>query len=679
MQENKLVLGVKLVTDGEQYDLFKNAGIRINLPKEVEEVEITNADKLYAEGFAITAGYDKNNKAVALVLIGEQIDYPETLATQIYLQIELNVKLSKTAPNKTSKITMEYVNENATRYYGQSDIQVLSADENLKGYVEQKINISSPTGVISTLNSDTYQVETMTMVESEGKTIEITKDQAGKDVNFDLTVINNTQTDMKNVKVEVQLPTCGKTELDVIKTKLKNIEANGAKIYYTQNEQATVDITKEENGWKTELDADSKKVLLVLNDTLAKENNFESKLTLTLPSEIPTNVETELKYKTVYDTDSEQNVETESNAIKIVTPKEIKMETSMSATVGGNELKNGDKVRVGDVITYTISVKNIGTQTIRNVTLNGEVPAGTELANTDTQITYTIEKLKANETFSRTYELRVTEKVDEISNKATASCSDVTEISAELKNEIETAKISVKIRQDVSDFKDRQNNDTTEYIGEITNFTNEEINDIELKINTNGINLKEVRIGENLYTDNLSQVIKISSIPASQTISIGIKGVISTESEKVTISLSAKDKEGEIYNSNETGEKVFKNDVKVEVTCSRENSYTDQGAYVVYKIIVTNTGTLDTNVTVKDQFSNYIEIDNIALSVLKEENGNETVTSPAVEIPESKYVDNNLSYDVTIPVGSKAQFTVSAWVQTVVGEEFKRNFKLCCN
>lgn len=671
LQENKLVLGVKLVTDGEQYDLFKNAGIRINLPKEVEKVEITNADKLYAEGFAITAGYDKNNKAVALVLIGEQIDYPATLATQIYLQIELNVKLSKTAPNKTSKITMEYVNENATRYYGQSDVQVLDADEILRGYAEQEINISSPTGVISTLNSDTYQVETMTMVESEGKTIEITKDQAGKDVNFDLTVINNTQTDMKNVKVEVQLPTCGKTELDVIKTKLKNIEANGAKIYYTQNEQATVDITKEENGWKTELDADSKKVLLVLNDTLAKETNFESKLTLTLPSEIPTNVETELKYKTVYDTDSEQNVETESNAIKIVTPKEIKMETSMSATVGGNELKNGDKVRVGDVITYTISVKNIGTQTIRNVTLNGEVPTGTELANTDTKATYTIEELKSNETFSRTYELRVTEKVDEISNKATASCSDVTEISAELKNEIETAKISVKIRQDVSDFKDRQNNDTTEYIGEITNFTNEEINDIELKINTNGINLKEVRIGENLYTDNLSQVIKISSIPANQTISIGIKGVISTESEKVTISLSAKDKEGEIYNSNETGEKVFKNDVKVEVTCSRENSYTDQGAYVVYKIIVTNTGTLDTNVTVKDQFSNYIEIDNIALSVLKEENGNETVTSPAVEIPESKYVDNNLSYDVTIPVGSKAQFTVSAWVQTVVGEEFK--------
>ena len=30
LQENKLVLGVKLVTDGEQYDLFKNTVIKIN-------------------------------------------------------------------------------------------------------------------------------------------------------------------------------------------------------------------------------------------------------------------------------------------------------------------------------------------------------------------------------------------------------------------------------------------------------------------------------------------------------------------------------------------------------------------------------------------------------------------------------------------------------------------------
>lgn len=653
LQENKLVLGVKLVTDGEQYDLFKNTVIKINLPQEVEEFELTNADKLYAEGFSIVPGYDKNTKAVALVLAGEQIDYPSTVATQIYLQLELTVKLSKTAPNKTSKITMEYVNENATRYYGQSDVQVLDADEILRGYAEQEINISSPTGVISTLNSDTYQVETMTMVESEGKTIEITKDQAGKDVNFDLTVINNTQTDMKNVKVEVQLPTCGKTELDVIKTKLKNIEANGAKIYYTQNEQATVDITKEENGWKTELDADSKKVLLVLNDTLTKATNFASKLTLTLPEEIPTNVETELKYKTIYDTDSEQNVETESNSIKIVTPKEIKMETSISATVGGNELKNGDKVRVGEVISYTISVKNVGTQTIRRVSLNGEVPAGTELTSENSQSTYTIDELKANETYSRTYELRVIEKVDEISNKATASCDNFIKNSESIKNTVDDAKLSITIEKNSE--QDRKNGDETQYIISITNLTNEEINNIELYLKANGVNFKTANVEEQEYDLESEKSVKINSIAANDTIYCGIEGIIDTQNDKAQVSANIKVDE-KIYMSNELEEKIVYEDATIKLTSDKADSYVEQSEYIRYYMTITNTGTTDTSVEISNQFSEYIKIISVGVDG---ENLNDN------------FCVNDFSYNINIPVGKKCEILVTAQVQLIAGEEFK--------
>ena len=673
LQENKLVLGVKLVTDGEQYDLFKNTALKITLPDEVEDFELTNADKLYADGFSIVTTYDKAKKIIIIALIGEQTDYPDTLATQIYLQLELTIKLSKTAPTKSSKISMEYINENATRYYGQSEIAVQTLDENdvIKGYAEQKIEISSPTGVVSTLNSSTYGVETMTMVETEGKTIEITKEQAGTDVSFDLAVINNTQTDMKNTKILVQLPTCGQTDLDTLKTKLKNIEVNGAKIYYTQNENATTDVTDTKNNWKVDLDADSKKVLIVLNDTLAKANNFTSNITLTLPEEIPMNIETELKYKTIYDTDTGKNVETESKAIKIVTPKEIKMETKISATIGGTELKDGDKVKVGETIKYAISVKNIGSQTIRNVILKGEVPTGTILLDENTQTTFAIEELKANETYEQTYEVKVAEKVDELINKATANCSDVTSESSEIKIVVKEAKISVTVGQDISDEKSRQNGDKTIYIAQITNLTNEEIKDVELKINANGLELTTIRTSEQIYEENLEQIIKIDSIPANETIGIEITGIINTESDKTIVSISVKDKNGEEYNSNEFNEKVYKEDVKVELTCSKENSYVSQGAFVVYRIIVTNTGNLDANVKVKNQFSNYLQIGDMGVSIVKKENGKESVITPSLTIPTSKYKDNNLSYDVTIPVGAEAQFAISCFTQTIIGEEFE--------
>ena len=665
LKDNKVVLGVKLVTDGEQYDLFKNTILKIKLPDEVEDFELTNADKLYAEGFSIMAGYDKTNKIIALALAGEQTDYPETLATQIYLQLELTLKLSKTAPSKLSKISMEYTNENATKYYGQSETvaQTLETENSTKGYVEQEIEISSPTGVVLTLNSSTYGVETMTMVNSESKTIEIAKNQAGTDLNFDFAVINNTQTDMKNAKILVQLPTCGQKDIDTLKTKLKNIEVNGAKIYYTQNENATVDVTNVSNNWKTDLDADSKKVLIVLNDTLAKASSFLSKITLTLPEEIPMNVETELKYKTIYDTDSEQNVETESNSIKIVTPKEIKMETTISATTGGKELKSGDKVKVGEVVKYAISVKNIGSQTIRNVTLKGDVPTGTALLNDSTQTTFTIDELKANETYVKTYEVKINEKVNEILNKATAICDTITAESSEMKNSVEEAKLSVVLEQEAPDQKSRENGDETEYTVQITNLTNQEIKDVEFSVNNSSLKLTKVRIENENYNGDLEKAINVSSIPANETIYIKIIGNINTESDKITTTVSVKDKNGEIYNSNEVEEQVFKENATIELICSQENNQIDQGSYVRYRMLVTNTGTMDTQIRIQNQISEYIKILELTAAIYKEDD--------SIEIPENNYANNKFDYSIFLKAGSKITIDIIGMVQTIAGEEFK--------
>ena len=654
LKDNKVVLGVKLVTDGEQYDLFKNTILKIKLPDEVEDFELTNADKLYAEGFSIMAGYDKTNKIIALALVGEQTDYPETLATQIYLQLELTLKLSKTAPSKLSKISMEYTNENATRYHGQSEIsiQTLDAEDSSKGYVEQEIEISSPTGVVLTLNSSTYGVETMTMVDSESKTIEIAKNQAGTDSSFDFAVINNTQTDMKNAKILVQLPTCGQKDIDTLKTKLKNIEVNGAKIYYTQNENATVDVTNVSNNWKTDLDADSKKVLIVLNDTLAKASSFLSKITLTLPEEIPMNVETELKYKTIYDTDSEQNVETESNSIKIVTPKEIKMETTISATTGGKELKSGDKVKVGEVVKYAISVKNIGSQTIRNVTLKGDVPAGTALLNDSTQTTFTIDELKANETYVKTYEVKINEKVNEISNKATAVCDTITAESSEMKNGVEEAKLSVVLEQDSSE--EKRKDSYIKYWVQIKNLTNEEIKDTELYVTSDGIDFSTSETNAKSQKD--ISVLKIDSILPNETKSIAISGIVTAEKGKVTTYVYVKDKDGKTYISNNFEEQIVYQDVTIELSSPQENSYVEQEGTIKYNMIVKNIGTTNATVSVLNNISEYITIQRIEL------NGERLFTS---------YMKNDFVYSTSIPVGEQIEISIMGQVQIVAGENFK--------
>ena len=76
MQVNDVSLGIKLITENEQYDLYKNPVIKIKLPDAVENVKLKNADKLYAEGFTIRVQYDTVQKIIKLTLTGEQTEYP---------------------------------------------------------------------------------------------------------------------------------------------------------------------------------------------------------------------------------------------------------------------------------------------------------------------------------------------------------------------------------------------------------------------------------------------------------------------------------------------------------------------------------------------------------------------------------------------------------------------------
>ena len=73
---------------------------------------------VYADDFIVSSKYDNTNKIIEITLKGEQTAHPETEATQLYLQLNLDIRLSKMAPSKTDKIIMTYSNENATQYEG---------------------------------------------------------------------------------------------------------------------------------------------------------------------------------------------------------------------------------------------------------------------------------------------------------------------------------------------------------------------------------------------------------------------------------------------------------------------------------------------------------------------------------------------------------------------------------
>ena len=87
-QENEVTLGIKLITDGVKYDLFKNPTIKIQLPASVEKVRlIEKPSKLYADEFEIHANYNSTNKIIQIKLEGEQTIYPTSELTQAYYNL----------------------------------------------------------------------------------------------------------------------------------------------------------------------------------------------------------------------------------------------------------------------------------------------------------------------------------------------------------------------------------------------------------------------------------------------------------------------------------------------------------------------------------------------------------------------------------------------------------------
>ena len=288
------------------------------------------------------------------------------------MQKILDITLSKLASSKKDKIIMTYTNENATQY---------ESETTGSGIIEKEIEISAPSGLITMHNSSTYNIEGIKGINDEKQLIQIENKDAGKEINFNIALVNNIGQDAKNVKIFGKLPTkgnkiSGEENANTLETALKAINAPNATIYYSENVNATTDVGSSANGWTTTISANTKVFLIVL-EQLNKESSYMASYAIQMPSPIQKDATSYAEYEVTYDTDTDKNLKTRSTSIGFATPTEIKLETSISAQVGNDVINNGDTIRAGEVIRYTMSVKNNGAQKLENIELKSNVPDGT--------------------------------------------------------------------------------------------------------------------------------------------------------------------------------------------------------------------------------------------------------------------------------------------------------------
>lgn len=649
---NDVEIRATLKSNNEQYNLFENPKLTFELPEAVENITINSIDLIYETELSI-ANYTTEGRTITVELTGKQTDYKELGIEGAILVINTSVNVNKKSATQDGKIIMTCI----------SNEETVSSEKDIK--------IVAPKDMTVIHNISELGIETTG--EEESISAKLERGQEARELETQIQIINNNENTASNVKVLGTFPT--RNNENNIDINIKEVNISGvesAKVYYSENENATEDLQNSQNGWQEEI-TDGTKVRKYLIEVPEMETGAE--ITATYKLEVPALLEYNQKAKQDYKVTYDNNVTNTSNEIKateivLETGVGPNLETKIIASVSGNNLENNSTVKNGEVIRYKVEVSNIGSEDVTNVKVQGNVPEGTTLVEPEDHFEYTgssyykeledkvfentIDSIKVGESKSLEYEVRVNSDAQEgttLVNKSTITYGDTIKESTEdiLVTSEGNIRVTVKritdrsvdlyetgvvqyftIVENISD--ETQENVSVDtnlpsYLTVsrctlITNMPKEEVTDEDLKeeydensetpteeeIN----NMTPIQSEEIEYQDEIN----IGALEPGQNKVISYDLQINKLEDVPEIAFSAVAKQGEVeYKSNVVTDDVKKADISVSMTSNIEDNYIKPGDVLEYTINVKNNGTQDIdNISIKDKIPNSLTVNKVTFN-----------------------------------------------------------------
>ena len=683
---NDVEIRATLKSNNEQYNLFENPVLTFELPEAVENITINNIDLIYETELSIV-NYTANGRTITVELAGKQTDYKEPGIEGAILVINASVNVNRKSATQDSKIMMTCLNKEET----------VSC--------EKDIRVVAPKDITVIHNISELGIETIGEEESTSAKLEI--GQEAKELDTQIGVINNNENTISNVKVLGTFPTRNaENNIDInIKEGLNVSGVEGAKVYYTENENATEDLQNSENGWQEKI-TDGTKVRKYLIEVPEMLSGTE--INATYKVEVPELLEYNQKAKQDYKVNYNNNVTNTSNEIKateivLETGVGPNLETKISATVSGNNLENNNVVKNGEVIRYKIDVFNIGSEDVTNVKVQGSVPEGTTLVVPEDHFEYTgssyykelenktyestIDSIKVGESKTLEYEVRVNNDTSEgttLVNKSAIAYGDAIKESND--SSLITSKGNIRVtvkrvtdrsidlyetgvvqyftivenisnekQENVSVITNLPNYLTVSRCNLITNMPKEEVTDEDLKdeYNENAGELTEEEISaiEQMETETIEyqDEINIGTLEPGQNKIISYDMKINELENFSEMTFSALAKTGtDEYKSNLITDNVKTVDVSASMISNIENSYIKPGDVLEYTINIRNNGTQEIDgIILKDKISNSLTVNKV------------TVNNEEVEELKDR---NNIEIRLSMSAGSESVIKIETLV-----------------
>ena len=386
--ENKDVeMKVTLENDSIDDLMYENPTVIINLPSNIENINVREAklyfdDELKIEESNLVDNED-GTKSIVTKLSGKQTKYNNVAAKGATLSFIADITLNKLTPTTQTKI----------------DLIVNNGDENkTQSTASYNISYIAPTGVVTTNSMDNYMDggETLMSISGEQKEALIPTLSKTQNSTFTMNVINNYSYDLSNIVVLGRTPFTGNKNPDTQETLgssmtlplTSKITVSGTDasytVYYSENGEATKDLSNTSNGWTTEVtDYNTiKSYMIVFNDyTMPQGANF----TFSYTANIPANLEYNMASYETYAVYFNNMINGEPIADKAIATK-IGVTTGIGPVIDAKleSLMNGDSILSGGILKYKLTVDNTGSEKAVGLQVRMPIDSGMSYVEPDT-------------------------------------------------------------------------------------------------------------------------------------------------------------------------------------------------------------------------------------------------------------------------------------------------------
>ena len=709
LANNKTKITIKLNDTNSTCKLYEAGEIKIKLPENITNAKIVGAEALYENGIKITKANIKNGYII-LTVEGSQTSYDtENVSGGVNIIIDVEIDIEDTVPSHTETMEVTYADAKVTK----------------------DLNIVSKYGLLMLSKTTGYDENNSvtTIIDGDLHTVQIPQDAEEKTVEQTIDIVNNYGKDISNMQLVGRIGYVSneiKSTFDATLTKPVEVSNKNAKVYYSENKNATY----AEEGWKEEFTNTAKayKIVLPEEKLLAKEK-VQIKITTSIQAKVGYNQETYLRTEANYVVNEQNGKDTSTIRMltekkQIVEQEEVKpIENNNDQTTTTNKLVPinlsvepkliQSPVHSGQIVTYVIKVQNTSKQDLKDIIIEDVVPQNAIYTYKEIKegniadyiditkdeekknVLWKIEKLKAEETNQTEIMLTmgtVSEEQD-IINKINLKYNNQI-ISAENKLKIKPAVIEVSLQtgSDKIISKSYKDNENIYYKIRVRNIAKQTIKNIAVEyIIPQNINYveggltEEGEIKEVGKTENGIFRYTINLINPNEEKEILVKGKVAKlqNGYEANISGIAKAIVGEdVYQTNINTVTTKQSAFEITQTSNVENKQVIKtGEEVEYTIKVKNIGIVSNGFEIKDAIPAEIEVKELEYQTDDEESVKISTSKQEISISNSLEPGETLTLKITGTVkekedNNKSNIVFTNNVATLdLGEETKESNK----